>query len=65
MKRIYDTIYEEVAKTLSDDDAHILAANLSTMSRDEVRRLFNAMDNYEPSESEQGLIPIPGGYNEQ
>ena len=62
---LYEEIYNEAAKTLSHDDADILAANLSTMSRDEVRRLFDAVDNYEPTKSEQGLIPIPRGYNEQ
>lgn len=61
---LYDEIYNEVAKTLSHEDADILASNLSTMSPDEVRRLFEVVDNYEPSESAQGLIPIPDKYAE-
>ena len=62
---LYDEIYDEVRKTLCNDDADFLAANLSAMSPEEARRLFAIVDNYEPSESEQGLIPIPEGYAEQ
>ena len=58
---LYDEIYAEVRKTLCVLDADVLASNLSTMSADEVRRLFRVVDEYEPSESEQGLIPIPDG----
>lgn len=61
---LYDEIYAEAIKTLCKDDAELLAANLSTMSHDEARRLFAAVDNYEPSEAEQGLIPIPAEYAE-
>ena len=62
---LYDEIYTEVRKTLCEEDAELLASSLSTMSQDEVLRLFAVVDNYEPSESEQGLIPIPEAYNEQ
>ncbi len=62
---LYDAIYDEVSKTLCEADAELLALNLSTMSYAEVKRLFDVLDNYEPSETEQGLIPIPEGYAEQ
>jgi len=62
--KLYDQIYEEAAKTLSHEDADLLASNLAFMHPREVRALFDVIDNYEPSESEQGLIPIPDGYNE-
>ena len=62
---LYDEIYKEVRKTLCDEDAELLAENLSTMSASEVQRLFAIVDNYEPSEAEQGLVPIPEGYAEQ
>jgi len=64
MMTLYDQIYEEVRTTLSEADADFLAENLSTMSAAEVGRLFTIVDNYEPSEAEQGLIPIPEGYAE-
>lgn len=62
---LYEEIYAEVSKSLCAEDAEVLAANLSTMTPHEVRRLFDVVDNYEPSEVGQGLIPIPENYNEQ
>ena len=62
---LYDEIYEVVEKSLSEEDAEFLAETLSTMPADAVRALFSVIDNYEPSETEQGLIPIPRGYAEQ
>jgi hypothetical protein len=62
---LYEQIHAEVSGHLNAEDAEILAEALAFMSPDRVKRLFAVVDNYEPSESEQGLIPIPGGYNEQ
>jgi hypothetical protein len=61
---LYDDIYAEAIKTICHEDADFLAANLSTMHPGDVLRLFDVIDNYEPSEGEQGLILIPDGYNE-
>ena len=61
---LYDEIHAEVSPYLDREDAETLADALSNMTQDEVRRLFAVIDNYEPSETEQGLIPIPDGYRE-
>ena len=62
---LYDQIHDEVSKTLNAQDADYLAEQLSSMSASEARRLFEIVDNYEPSEAAQGLTPIPEGYAEQ
>ena len=62
---LYEDVYNEARLSLSDDDADFLAETLSTMTQDEVSRIFKAVDECEPSEAEQGLIPIPSEYAEQ
>lgn len=62
---LYEQIYSEVRPHVTEDQAEYLADTLAFMNPDKVRRLFNIIDNYEPNESEQGLIPIPEAYNEQ
>lgn len=62
---LYEALYGELAKSLSAEDSEFVAGALSVMPRDEIERLFKAVDEYEPSEAEQGLIPIPAGYAEQ
>ena len=62
---LYEEIHAEVSKTLNARDADYLAEQLSSMSASEARALFAIVDNYEPSEAEQGLTPVPEAYNEQ
>lgn len=62
---LYDQIYDEVRDHLNEADASLLAECLSRMPAASARALFSMVDNYEPSEAEQGLTPIPRGYAEQ
>ena len=62
---LYQQIFSEVRKHLPEEDADILADSLAYMHPDRVRALFKVIDEYEPGEAEQGLVPIPDGYAEQ
>lgn len=61
---LYEKIYNEVSPHLKEEDAEYLADTLAFMHPDRVKALFSLIDNYEPSEADQGLVPIPAGYRE-
>jgi hypothetical protein len=60
----YDRLYAEYNELLRAAFRFCMATDPQAIS--EAREdLWDLCGNYEPTESEQGLIPIPDGYAEQ
>lgn len=61
----YDTKCHNLAETFLDDAKISSLSAIEALAQEIQDVIESFIDNYEPTESEQGLIPIPDGYNEQ